>query len=63
MTHLDETKSKSDNYLNLIDSLFRQDINRQTRFCKKICIFIIKYNILNNDQIKKVSCLIAKIIT
>jgi GR25 family glycosyltransferase involved in LPS biosynthesis len=63
ITQLDETKSKSDNYLNLIDSLFRQDIYRQIILCKKICIIIKKYNILNNDQMKKVFRFIAKIIT
>jgi len=60
---LEESVSKSDNYLNIVDNLFRQDINTQVEICKTVGLFMKKYHIMNDNQLKMLGCCISKAIT
>ena len=62
MKQLEESVSKSENYLNIVDKLFRQDIITQTKNCKIFGLFVKEYHIMNDDQLKMLSCFITKII-
>jgi len=62
MKQLEDNNCKSDNYLNIIDKLFRRDIITQNEYCKIWYLFMKKYRIMNDTQLKKLSCFITKII-
>lgn len=54
---------KSDNYLNKWDELFRTDIQTTQKNIVLILILLKKYNVLNDDNIKSIACIIKNIIT
>jgi GR25 family glycosyltransferase involved in LPS biosynthesis len=53
---------KSDNYFNKLDELFRQDINKRVQNSMDLCKFIKKRGLLNDNQIKKMSLYVNKLV-
>lgn len=52
---------KSDNYINKLDELFRQDINKRIEHTLKVAQFFKKIGLLNDKSIKKISIIISNI--
>lgn len=61
---LNENESTSDNYSNAIDSFFRQkiDLHSQLEFSKNIYLFLRNNQILNEIQLKQMSCFLHSIL-
>jgi GR25 family glycosyltransferase involved in LPS biosynthesis len=51
---------KSDNYLNKLDELFRQDINKRIENMFKVAVFFKKMGLLTDNSIKKISVTVNK---
>jgi hypothetical protein len=60
---LDQNKCKSDNYLNIIDKLFRQDINEQIKIFKLLYLFLRKHHNYSDNQLKILGFFINYIVT
>ena len=54
---------KSDNYINKFDELFRTDLQKTQRNARDFFTFLKKNKIVDDEQIKKITCIIRKIIT
>lgn len=58
-----QISDKSDNYLNIIDQLFRSDINEHNEMMKNTYLTLKQFNILNDKQLRHLSCIINKFVT
>lgn len=59
---LKQINDKSDNYVNIFDELFRQDVNKPIEYIAKLSSFAKKNNILNDDGVKRVAYFISYLI-
>jgi GR25 family glycosyltransferase involved in LPS biosynthesis len=57
-----QLNDKSDNYINIFDELFRQDINKPIKHVVKLSSLAKNNNILNDDGVKRVAYFISYLI-
>jgi GR25 family glycosyltransferase involved in LPS biosynthesis len=62
-TYFNHLIDKSDNYLNVIDEMFRGDMTKLQRISCDIMIFARKYTPINDNRIRHIVCIINNIIT